>query len=114
MASDCDEQPPAGAPYGGVVADEAHDVGCDKLLPGEATSVHSGDVDDVTHWLKVYAELCHFKEKLLRDIAAQREKVSDVGRVEVDNDEAMLQREADRLLRRLRFWQNRLDAVKKK
>lgn len=95
------------------MAEEAFGIGYDKLLPGEASAVHSGHLEDVTHWLKVYTELCNFKEKLLRDVANQREKVSDVGRVEVENDELILQREADRLMRRLRFWQNRLEEVKK-
>ena len=89
------------------------DVGYEKLLPGEASAVHSGDIEDVTHWLKVYTELCNFKEKLLSDVSKQREKVSGVGRLEVENDEILLQREADRLMRRLRFWKNRLEEVKK-
>jgi hypothetical protein len=87
------------------------EIGYDKLLPGEAADVDSKQVDDVTHWLQVYTELCNFKEKLLRDIADQREKVSGVGKLEVDSDHLLLQREADRLMRRLRFWQNRLQEV---
>jgi len=89
------------------------DSGYDKLLPGESSSLHSAHLEDVTHWLKVYTELCNFKEKLLRDIVKQREKVSDAGRIEVESDEVMLQREADRLMRRLRFWQNRLEEIKR-
>jgi len=95
------------------VAEELPEVGYDKLLPGESTAAHSADVEDVRHWLKVYTELCEFKEKLLRDVAKQREKVSGEGRIEVENDEVMLQREADRLMRRLRFWQNRIDEIKR-
>src|SRR5436853_6231669 len=43
----------------------------DKLLPGEASSAHSGDVDDARRWFETYDELCRLKHKILTDLEPQ-------------------------------------------
>ena len=80
----------------------------DRLLPGESSSLGSGDADDVRHWVKVYAELVNFKDKLLEELEVQGRRVSDEGRDEVKADEELLRPEAARLHRRLEFWRSRL------
>jgi len=79
-----------------------------RLLPGEQTSVSSGNLEDVKHWVAVYAELVDFKDTLLDEIHNQGEHVSDEGRAELANDEKLLQAEAARLKRRLHYWQGEL------
>src|SRR5205807_9517867 len=37
----------------------------DKLLPGEASSAQSRDVDDARRWFETYDELCRLKQKIL-------------------------------------------------
>jgi hypothetical protein len=76
----------------------------DRLLPGEQTSMSSGNREDVRHWVTVYAELVDFKEKLLDELHKQRTHVSNEGQTELENDETLLQTEAGRLKRRLRYW----------
>jgi len=76
-----------------------------RLLPGEQTSISSGNLEDVKHWVSVYAELVDFKDALLDEIHNQGEQVSDEGRAELANDEKLLQAEAARLKRRLEYWQ---------
>ena len=65
----------------------------------------SGNLDDVRHWITVYAELVDFKDKLLEELHDQRTRVSDEGQDELQNDEDLLQEEAKRLKRRLAYWQ---------
>ena len=76
----------------------------ETLLPGESSSMRSSDPRDVDHWITVYSELVSFKEKILRDIGAQREKVADEGRLEVQHDDMIFRREYMRLVGRLNFW----------
>ena len=78
----------------------------DTLLPGEAVSLRNGDPRDVDHWIRVYAELVDFKEKILNTIGDQRDKVHAAGRVEVQHDDMIFRREYMRLRRRLDFWAN--------
>ena len=80
----------------------------DKLLPGESSSMGSGDSDDAMHWVKVYAELVNFKDKLLDEIQRQKRGVADEGRAELKADEDLLRPEAARLRRRLDFWRTQL------
>jgi hypothetical protein len=80
----------------------------DRLLPGEETSVSSGNLEDVRHWVAVYAELVDFKDTLLQELDDHRGRVTPEGRVELDNDEQMLRRETARLKRRLDFWRGEL------
>lgn len=80
----------------------------DKLLPGESSSMNSGDSDDAMHWVKVYAELVTFKDKLLDEVQRQKWKVGDEGQAEIKADEDLLRPEAARLRRRLDFWRSQL------
>lgn len=80
----------------------------DKLLPGESTSISSGNSSDAAHWIDVYAELVGFKETLLERLTEQRRKVKDEGQAELDADESLLRPEAARLRRRLDFWRHEL------
>jgi hypothetical protein len=88
---------------------EIKDPGEDRLLPGEATSIHSGNATDARVWVRVYAELSGFKDVLLAQVDEQRRAVEHPGQPEVENDKRLLEREADRLRRRLEFWQDELE-----
>ena len=78
-------------------------------MPGEQTSMSSGDLKDVKHWISVYAELVEFKEKLLQQVHQQSSHVTDEGHTELESDEALLQSEARRLKRRLSYWKSALN-----
>ena len=78
----------------------------DTLLPGEAACLRNPDDHDIEHWIRVYAELVAFKEKLLDDVGAQRETVEAEGRLEVQHDDMVLRREYMRLKRRLEYWEH--------
>lgn len=83
----------------------------DVLLPGEAASMADPSKRDVEHWIRVYTELCHFKESLLGVLVDQREGVGLQGRIEVEHDDLVLRSEYERLRRRLQYWQ-RVSAAK--
>ncbi len=85
------------------------DPGEPRLLPGEARSVRSGDIEDVRHWVAVYSELYGFKQRLLEEVGEQKKHVMEPGKSELANDLKLLQREADRLAGRLRYWQHELE-----
>ncbi len=89
------------------------DPGQDTLLPGEATSIGSDRLDDARHWVAVYSELCGFKQGLLATVADQAGSVSAEGKAEVDRDSRMLTQEAERLSRRLEFWQGEVSRLSK-
>ncbi|TMF92953.1 MAG: hypothetical protein E6I04_15570 [Chloroflexi bacterium] len=76
----------------------------DKLLPGEASSAHSGDADDARRWFETYDELCRLKQQILTDLESQKVRVPPEGDAEVKDDEAMLRDEYERLLERRNFW----------
>lgn len=80
----------------------------DSLLPGEAAAMRSRHRDDAQHWLAVYEELFAFKQALLATLEDQRGRVRQEGVHEVQNDEIVLTREAERLSRRLEYWQQQL------
>jgi len=82
----------------------------DKLLPGEASSAHSGDVDDARRWFETYDELCRLKHKILTDLESQKVRVPPEGDAEVKDDEAMLRAEYERLLGRRAFWHAEFEA----
>ncbi|HET9780824.1 MAG TPA: hypothetical protein VFR33_03510 [Candidatus Dormibacteraeota bacterium] len=90
------------------MSDTPHDPGEDRLLPGEATSMKSGDVQDIRQWVAVYHELYSFKEKLLKELEEQTKCVTPPGGFELANDKHLLEAEASRLHRRLQFWEDRL------
>ncbi len=79
-------------------------VSLDALLPGEAEAARSGELEDSVHWYRVYEELFAFKQSLLATLEDQRGRVERDGVHEVQNDEILLTREADRLSRRLEYW----------
>lgn len=60
---------------------------------------------DIEHWIRVYVELCQFKETILGTLVSQRDQVSQDGRIEVAHDDMVLRSEYDRLRRRLQYWQ---------
>ena len=77
----------------------------DILLPGEAASMSNPSERDIEHWIRVYNELCQFKELFLGSLVDQRERVSLEGRPEIDHDDVLLRNEYARLRRRLQYWQ---------
>jgi hypothetical protein len=81
-----------------------------KLLPGEASSAHSGDLDDARRWFETYDELCRLKQKILTDLESQKVLVPPEGDAEVKDDEAMLHAEYERLLERRDFWHAEYEA----
>lgn len=89
----------------------AREVGkSDRLLPGEDLSMESTHLDDAVHWLAVYEELFGFKQNLLAVLVEQRDTVDPDGQDEVENDEIVLTREADRLSARLEYWRRQVAA----
>jgi hypothetical protein len=84
----------------------------DKLLPGEASSARSGDVDDARRWLDTYDKLCRLKQGILTDLESRKVRVPPEGDAEVKDDEAMLRSEYERLLDRREFWQSEFEARK--
>lgn len=82
----------------------------DKLLPGEASSAHSGDLDDARRWFETYDELCRLKQEILTDLESHKVRVPPEGDAEVKDDEAMLRAEYERLLGRREFWQAEFEA----
>jgi hypothetical protein len=91
------------------MSDGPHDPGEDRLLPGEATSMKSGDLDDIRQWVATYSELYSFKEHLLLELEEQAKQVTPPGGFELANDKKLLETEASRLHQRLLFWQHRLE-----
>ena len=82
----------------------------DKLLPGEASSAHSGNVDDARRWFETYDELCRLKQKILTELESQKIRVRPEGDAEVKDDEEMLGAEYKRLLERREFWHAEFEA----
>jgi len=82
----------------------------DRLLEGE--DEHSVYVDDAIHWSKVYAELLDFKRSLLTVADQEVAAMDDHAASEVrQTDLKVLNAEAARFERRLRFWQQRTDTL---
>ena len=89
-------------------------IDADTLLPGEPSAIESRFVEDAESWREVYQELFLFKQQLLSTLLEQRDKVQGRGRHEVQNGGIVLTRQADRLARRLEFWQREALARKEK
>ena len=81
-----------------------------ELLPGEAASEHSRDVEDARRWFDTYDDLCRMKEKVLSELESQRGHVRAEGTAEVNEDERMLHAEYRRLRERREFWQSEIEA----
>jgi hypothetical protein len=91
-------------------ADAALDaVEPDRLLPGEdESSLHP---DDARHWAKVYTELVEFKRSLLTVTEVRLVTMEGPARAEVEEtDLKILLSEAERLERRLHYWEARVAA----
>ena len=84
------------------------DPGQGRLLPGEGSSINTGDEQTIRHWLEVYRQLYDFKEHLLQEIEEQGQHVAPPGQAELDNDRKMLEREAARVQDRIKFWEQAL------
>jgi hypothetical protein len=83
----------------------------DRLLPGEDEA--TTHLDDAGHWLKVYTELYDFKRSLLNVAEARVVTMEGAARTEVEEtDLLILIAEAERLERRLRFWDSRYEALR--
>jgi hypothetical protein len=91
------------------MSDGPHDPGEDRLLPGEASSMSSGDLEHIRQWVATYSELYSFKENLLQEIDEQVKQVTPPGGFELANDKRLLESEASRIHKRLQFWQHRLE-----
>lgn len=90
------------------MSDTPHDPGEDRLLPGEASSINSGDGRELRQWVAIYHELYSFKEVLLKEVEEQTKCVTPPGAFELENDKKLLEAETSRLRRRLEFWERRL------
>jgi hypothetical protein len=77
-------------------------------LPGEEESESSPLLEDAQHWLQVYAELLSFKRTLIRTAEVHKEAASEPVVEEVGNDQLLLESELERLIRRHRFWEERV------
>jgi hypothetical protein len=91
-------------------ADAALDaVEPDRLLPGEDES--STHPDDALHWMKVYTELLEFKRSLLTVTEVKLVTMEGAARAEVEEtDLKVLLAEAERMDRRLHYWEERAGA----
>jgi hypothetical protein len=80
-------------------------------LPGEEESEGSPLLEDAQHWLQVYAELLRFKRTLIRTTEIHKERAPQEVVEEVSNDQVILRSELDRLVRRHRFWEERVQRL---
>jgi hypothetical protein len=76
-------------------------------LPGETDSESSPLLEDAQHWLQVYRELLTFKRTLLRTAEIHKEGAPEAVIAEVNDDQALLRAELDRLEQRHSFWERR-------
>jgi DNA-binding response OmpR family regulator len=76
-----------------------------RLLEGEDPS--TDDPEAVGRWAAIYAELLAFKRDVASRIRAEHDRVSPPARVEVLRDLQLVERESERLQRRLSFWRGR-------
>lgn len=84
------------------------------LLPGEAASEHTRDVEDARRWFDTYDDLCRMKQKVLTELESQRDHVRPEGTAEINEDEGMFQAEYQRLRERREFWQSEIEARRSK
>jgi hypothetical protein len=85
----------------------------DALLEGEDPT--STLTEDAEHWISVYRELISYKESLLDTSAEQMDDlkhVESMGEVS-EIDGVILAAELERFRRRLSFWQERLDELRR-
>ena len=85
----------------------------DRLLPGEDPG--STHLDDARHWIEVYGELLEYKDRLLAvtdEMLGQRPEES-AGREIAETDRALIVAERSRFVRRLDYWNGRLDELRR-
>jgi hypothetical protein len=100
-----------------VAADDPREVAQNlmdpgHLLPGEADSESSPLLADAEHWHQVYAELLTFKRTLLRTAELHKDGAPAAVADEVSGDEVLLRAELERLERRHRLWQARMEELR--
>jgi DNA-binding response OmpR family regulator len=76
-----------------------------RLLEGEDPS--TDDPEAVGRWAAIYAELLAFKRDVAFRIRAEHDRVSPPAKVEVLRDLQLIERQSERLQRRLSFWRGR-------
>jgi hypothetical protein len=82
----------------------------DRLLPNE--DPRSTLPEDVRHWVLVYRQLVAFKERMLEETYQAMKNIQPDARTEVSRTDAVvLKAEAERLRRRLEFWEQRLQKL---
>lgn len=80
------------------------------LLEGERPD--TPHVEDVRHWITIYAELLAFSERALARTRQSMARMSPSARTEIAaTDERMLVQHLARLQRRIAFWRRRLSEL---
>ena len=83
-----------------------------ERMAGE--SVDPERLEDAVHWLQVYQDLLAFKRRVLESAGELAPEMEEVAREEVGKtDLTILAAEAARLERRLRFWRERVDQLRR-
>ena len=90
-----------------MTADEA-DEG--RLLEGEDPA--TTDPETAAHWLKVYAELLGFKDRLVKEAENETEALSESSQEEALRDLSLLDEEKRRLANRYVYWRDRLTELR--
>ena len=81
----------------------------DRLLAGEDPSTIRPR--DAEHWVRVYAEMIGFKNRLLTRVNEGLESVSLEARNELQEDVDLIEAQLERYERRLRFWKDGASAL---
>ena len=78
----------------------------DRLLPGE--DPRSRLLEDASHWIRVYSELCTTKAGMIENLEYLLDGSSAETREELEQvDLSLLQTQMRRFQRRLAFWNER-------
>lgn len=75
------------------------------LLEGEDPATVFAE--DARHWVNIYAQLLEFKQRILERVSTSLPELTPAARAEMAGDVEMISGEADRVERRLAFWQRR-------
>jgi DNA-binding response OmpR family regulator len=76
-----------------------------RLLEGE--DPETTDLEAIRRWASIYAELLAFKHDLAARMRAEHERLPEAAKNEVSLDLELIERQMDRLKRRLGFWRSR-------
>ena len=88
-----------------ATADMSEMLDDSRLLEGE--DPETTDLEAVRRWAAIYAELLAFKRDLADRMRAEQERLPAVAKPEVSMDLKLVEREMERLKRRLVFWRAR-------